>query len=193
MVFGFGKAGANAQARRLHPIAVEIKTSHQFAIGLRQTVVAVGSQRAIGLQGVLGGVKADGMVGTGEHHPLDAMTPCRFIDMKHTADVGAQHLFKGLFNRHAPQVQDGIATRHQFVDGALVGQVTRHHFLLGLCCGHRRDIRQSHAVDVRLEQSAHLRAQSAGGAGDQQTLNAGCGSLCHGVLSGCPKLPGRFQ
>ncbi|MNS39966.1 hypothetical protein D3C72_722670 [compost metagenome] len=84
-----------------------------LAVGFGQAVVAVGAQRDVGVQLLALFVKADDVVGTGEHHAPYTMHARGFVQVVDALDVGGQDVFERAFDRHATQVHDGVHALHQ--------------------------------------------------------------------------------
>jgi len=130
----------------------------------------------VGVDALILAVEADGVVRAGEDDALHPMLACCLVDMKHTADVGAEDVFEGMLGGHAAEVNDGVHAFDQGVDRSLVGQVAGDHFFVrpGSRC-HRADIGKAQDLGVALQAFAKDLAQAACGSGEQQAFEGGSG------------------
>lgn len=53
-------------------------------------------------------VETDGVVGAGVHHTLDAIAPCRFVDVVGANDVTVEDLVEGVLHGYATRMHDGV-------------------------------------------------------------------------------------
>ncbi|MNP09898.1 hypothetical protein D3C76_1020210 [compost metagenome] len=179
-VLRLGERRADAHADGLDAVAIEVEGGHVFAVGLGQTVVAVGAARGVGVDDFVLLVEADHVVGTGEDHALDAVTACRLVDVEDAADVGAEDFFERALNRHAAKMQDRVHAFDQLMHGVLVGEVAGHDFFAIIDGGGDvGDVRQANDVGVRAQALAQDFAQATGGTGQQQAIEGRWGG-CSG-------------
>ena len=121
---------------------------------------------------VVARIEADGVVGGGEHHALDALAARRLEQIVAADDVGLQDRLPRPFDREAAEMDDAFDALDGLLDLVELGEVGGDERLVVAEIGRRLDVAQPQLGIDRLQQLAQASADVAGGAGQQNTFHA---------------------
>ena len=118
-------ACADAQAHRFDAMLVPVHARNSLPPQLGQAVETVRPQRAIQLQsrGLIGGIHADGVVGTGEDDATHTLTPSAFVHSYQAAQVVLDDLIERALDTGAAHVDQHIDARQQAINRHGVAQI----------------------------------------------------------------------
>ena len=114
---------ADPEAGHDHAVLVGIERAQRLAERLADAVAAVGPHREVGADLALARIEADGVVGRGEDHALDAGLPRRLEEIVAADDIGLQDRVPRPFDRIAAEMDDAVRALHGRRDLVGLGEV----------------------------------------------------------------------
>ena len=152
-----------------------IERAERFAERLADAVTAVRAHRHIDADALVARIEADGVIGGGEYHALDAGAAGGLEQIVSADDIGLQDHVPRAFDRVAAEMHDAVDAGDDFLDRGEIGKIGRHEIFIG---GEIAGLAQIAPADARVEsfhELAQARADAARGAGDEKFF--------HGPLS----------
>ncbi len=184
------EAGADADGHGLDAVQVPVEGGEVLAEPLGQPVVSVRAARGVhrderaGLDRSGRGARgeAHGVVAGGEHDAAHALFADGLVKVVRALDVGAQDLLERGLQRDPREVHDRVHTAYGLAQLLLVGEVGGDDVLSASARVPARipaldgaHVEEPERVPVRGQRLAHQRAQTAGGAGEQDGAGSGHG------------------
>src|SRR6266481_8664045 len=114
---------ADAEAGYDHAVLVGIERAQCLAERLADAVAAVGPHREVGADLAPAWIKADGVVGRGEDHALDAGLPRRLEEIVAADDVGLQDRIPWSLYGETAEMDDAVRALHDHGDLVRLGEV----------------------------------------------------------------------
>ncbi len=190
MVFGQGRARADAHKGAFLPELLEVHPGQRLTKHLGHAIEAIGAECALRTQPVGLPVKADRVVGAGENDARLAMGARSLVQIVEAEDIGLQDRLKGRLDRNAAKVNDAVTPRNHRVDRRRIGEVAPNYFFIRAGVINRGDIRKSQGRGNMRKSLAHDAAKPTCRAGYQQTLHAGNSLMCDCKMSRGSSAPG---
>jgi hypothetical protein len=148
-------------------VLVGVKRAQRFAERLADAIAGIRPDRRISPDPASAWIKADGVIGRGEHDALDAMPTGGLEHIVATDDVGGEDLFPWPLDRNSAEMHDAVDARDRLVDLRGVGEVSGDEALLTREIGRNAEIAPSNLRLDALEQLAQARTDAACRAGDE--------------------------
>ena len=110
-----------------HAVLVGVERAQRLAERLADAIAAVGPHRDVGADLALARIEADGVIGRGEDHALDACLARRLEEVVAADDVGIQDRVPraSLRDRMAAEMDDAVGALHRRRDLVGLGEVGR--------------------------------------------------------------------
>jgi hypothetical protein len=156
---------ADPEAEHAQAVLVGIERAQRLAERLAHAIAGVGAHGDVDADVVKAGVEADGMIGGGEDHALDALAPRRLEQIVAADDVGLQDRLPRPFDGVAPEMNDALDAVDRLLDLLEAGKVGSNEGLVGPEIGRLLDVAQAQLGVDRLQELAQATADVAGRTG----------------------------
>src|SRR5262245_54215311 len=162
---------ADPEAQHAQPVFVGIKRAQGLAERLAQAVARVRPHRDVDADAFDARVEADGVIGGGKDHALDALAARRLEQIAAADDIGVEDGLPGAFDRMPAEVDDAFATFDGPLDLGQIAKLGRDKLLLAAQICRSFQVAQAQLRIDRLEQRAQAPADVAGGSRQQDALH----------------------
>ena len=159
---------ADPQTGDAYPVLLGIERAERFAERLADAVAAVRAHRHIDADALVARIEADGVIGGGEYHALDAGAAGGLEQIVSADDIGLQDRVPRAFDRVAAEMHDAVDAGDDFLDRGEVGEIGGHEIFIAREIGGLAQITPADARVEALQGLAQARADAARGAGDEK-------------------------